>query len=149
MATTYPRWNSCYTGGNSSPKCGQLLLPTGKSPHSWGGYNGESWAPEETLFLTKKKSFWLNKWIIIEGRFGWFGHVKKLKRIISGWSDGVGSSLGETQAMAKEIVKEQYSARLDRDEPTGNCHIGPRPLESSHQIVKPSSMEKKTLNGES
>ena len=51
--------------------------------------------------------------------------------------------------MVKEIMREQYSARLglnrdhsllvvtiytyDRDEPTGNCHIGPRPLERSHQ----------------
>ena len=35
------------------------------------------------------------------------------------------------------------------DEPTGNrCH-GPKQLESRHQIVKPCSMEKKTLNGES
>ena len=65
--------------------------------------------------------------------------------------------------MVKEIMREQYSARLglnrdhsllvvtiytyDRDEPTGNGHIGPRPLERSHQIIKPSSMEK-TLNGE-
>ena len=50
--------------------------------------------------------------------------------------------------MAKEIVREQYLARLEEMNPRGNGRIGQRLLASSHQIVKPSSMEK-TLNGES